>query len=1154
MVARSTRGSLGVVARTLLALSVLVLALPSAAGRLALVEERVNHADGFDALDYPLGMAVSPDDAHLYVASYFGHSLTVFRREASTGRLAFVEEHVDGINFVDGLGFARDVVASPDGRHVYAFGRDELGVFARDAGTGRLAFVESIRDGVGPFVGFDGLERPAISHDGAHLYVPARSGGTFSVLAREVGTGRLAHVQTIVAALEAPCAVGAFGAAVSPDDRHVYLASRVADALCVFLRDPASGALTLVGEARDGVDGVVGLDGAHAVAVSGDGRHVYATGLDADRLVVFDRDAATGLLTPNAVYGGSLMRSPTHVAESPDGTRVFVQAAGSSTLTLYDRDPESGTLVFAERRAWPIPGGLPALDDAEELALSHDGRHVYVAGRSQDRIGVFSLAPFAFAGFLQDGSGPVQDALLAPQDLAISPDGRHAYVAGRDADAIAILEIDAAQERLVYLGAKRNGELEPENGLAITGLARARGVTVSPDGQQVYAVSLSGDAVVWFDRRSDGTLVYRDTCCLSNGFGTGGAVGARQVAVSPDGLHLYLTAHDAGTVKGFHRDPATGALAPIDETIAPFLGSGSNLLARANGITFDPTGDRLHVTTTMEGGWIVTFSRDVATGVLTLEDANATDSSNRAPLVTRDGERLLIAYESFDCLGELELDPGTGLPGQGGVIVCQNGEPGSDLAGLAEPFGLALSPEEDYLVGVGRLDGGLAIFAQEPTTGDFALAQTELDGVAGVGGLAGARDAAFTPDGRLLLVAGEGIDGDPGGVALFVPEPRLALGLWSGIALLAARARRVRRARRAGRGGSAVLRGALALVRGALTQVFAALALALATLSRALAALSLALAALSLTPGTAAASDGVLEINQTCAFQTGCFPGDDPGLPVTIGQSGSYRLTSNLHRNGRGDLDVDFVSIEADDVSLDLGGFALSCLTFTLDFGGDQTCTGTSSGIRAASGREGVRVRNGAVRGMPGSGVSLGAQSHVVDLVVRGSGVTGIFVGEGSSVEGCAVRESGFDGIATGHAAVVERSTAVANGRYGIRTGEGAVVSASTARGNGEHGLFAGRGSTIRGNAAHQNGLSGILALTGTTVVENSARGNGGAGIEAEGGTSIRANTVSGNAAQEILLLGSTAGYGDNVVSGSPTISGGRNAGGNVCNGSTTCP
>src|SRR5262245_32414033 len=37
----------------------------------------------------------------------------------------------------------------------------------------------------------------------------------------------------------------------------------------------------------------------------------------------------------------------------------------------------------------------------------------------------------------------------------------------------------------------------------------------------------------------------------------------------------------------------------------------------------------------------------------------------------------------------------------------------------------------------------------------------------------------------------------------------------------------------------------------------------------------------------ASASDGVLEINQTCAA-VGCFQGDSAGFPVTINSAGSY--------------------------------------------------------------------------------------------------------------------------------------------------------------------------------------------------------------------------------------------------------------------------
>lgn len=70
----------------------------------------------------------------------------------------------------------------------------------------------------------------------------------------------------------------------------------------------------------------------------------------------------------------------------------------------------------------------------------------------------------------------------------------------------------------------------------------------------------------------------------------------------------------------------------------------------------------------------------------------------------------------------------------------------------------------------------------------------------------------------------------------------------------------------------------------------------------------------------ALAVDGVLEINQVCAVNTGCFPGDAPKYPVTISSSGSYRLTSNLFGIG---ANTDGIVVEKSYVTIDFNGFAI---------------------------------------------------------------------------------------------------------------------------------------------------------------------------------------------------------------------------------------
>ncbi len=83
----------------------------------------------------------------------------------------------------------------------------------------------------------------------------------------------------------------------------------------------------------------------------------------------------------------------------------------------------------------------------------------------------------------------------------------------------------------------------------------------------------------------------------------------------------------------------------------------------------------------------------------------------------------------------------------------------------------------------------------------------------------------------------------------------------------------------------------------------------------------IALLLLALT-GPALATDGVAEINQTCAVQTGCFSGDTAGYPVTIdGTAGrSYRLTGDLIVP---DENTDGIKVSTPSVTIDLNGFEI---------------------------------------------------------------------------------------------------------------------------------------------------------------------------------------------------------------------------------------
>jgi hypothetical protein len=109
----------------------------------------------------------------------------------------------------------------------------------------------------------------------------------------------------------------------------------------------------------------------------------------------------------------------------------------------------------------------------------------------------------------------------------------------------------------------------------------------------------------------------------------------------------------------------------------------------------------------------------------------------------------------------------------------------------------------------------------------------------------------------------------------------------------------------------------------------------------------------------ALAVDGVVEINQTCAVQTGCFREDAPGFPVTItGTAGkSYRLT--------GDLRVSFTFPASDGLLIDSEAVVIDFNGFTM-FGaviGSSTGNGIVGGGNDGSLAGHATIKNGSMTG-----------------------------------------------------------------------------------------------------------------------------------------------------------------------------------------------
>jgi hypothetical protein len=129
-----------------------------------------------------------------------------------------------------------------------------------------------------------------------------------------------------------------------------------------------------------------------------------------------------------------------------------------------------------------------------------------------------------------------------------------------------------------------------------------------------------------------------------------------------------------------------------------------------------------------------------------------------------------------------------------------------------------------------------------------------------------------------------------------------------------------------------------------------------------------------------ALADGPVIITQAKALAGNVTPGDRPGFPVSITESGSYRLGSNLDvpagRNG--------IVVTNFNVSVDLDGFALN--------GGNAAVDRAENGIVATGDESAIfSVRNGTIMTFEKSGISASrinfAAFDNLQVIANGDGI-----------------------------------------------------------------------------------------------------------------------------------------------------------------------
>jgi 6-phosphogluconolactonase (cycloisomerase 2 family) len=402
---------------------------------------------------------------------------------------------------------------------------------------------------------------------------------------------------------------GVFGLAFSRDGKHVYAASQDSDAVGVFSRNTQTGGLAQLsapnncisqGGSACGTTSGKGLDGANQVALSPDGKNAYVTSSQSNAISVFARNATTGALTqlpaPNdcisqggvvcGTTNGKGLDFPWGVAVSPDGKHVYVASLDSDAVAAFSRNATTGALTqLAAPNDCVSQGGLvcgttsgKGLDGAFPLAMSPDGKHVYVGGYESDAIAAFSrnattgaLTQLAAPNDCVSQGGAVCGAtngkgLDGTNGMATSTDGKSLYVASFGSNAVAALARNTQTGALTQLASPKDCISEGGSVCGTTsgkGLVSAAGVAVAPDGRHVYVAGSDGNDVAAFSRSTQSgaltQLASPDNCISQGGSVCGTTTGkgledAYTVGVAPGGRHVYVAADVAKALAAFVRE------------------------------------------------------------------------------------------------------------------------------------------------------------------------------------------------------------------------------------------------------------------------------------------------------------------------------------------------------------------------------------------------------------------------------------------------------------------------------------------------------------------------------------------------------------------------------------------------------------------------
>ncbi len=184
---------------------------------------------------------------------------------------------------------------------------------------------------------------------------------------------------------------------------------------------------------------------AHATVISPDGRFVFIPDLGLDKLMIYQMDPDSGLLSEFGFFKTKSGAGPRHCTFSADGHTCYLINELDCTILVLQYDPSNGS--FKELQCVSsLPEGLVVPGNScADIHLTPDGKFLFGSNRGHNSLVIYQIDQAS--GLLEYiDCQPCGGAI--PRNFAIDPSGEYLLCANQDSDNIVVFKIDQNSGKL----------------------------------------------------------------------------------------------------------------------------------------------------------------------------------------------------------------------------------------------------------------------------------------------------------------------------------------------------------------------------------------------------------------------------------------------------------------------------------------------------------------------------------------------------------------------------------------------------------------------------------------------------------------------------------------------------------------------------------